>query len=188
MRKLTCFISAIAAVFSLPACAQQKTDNVMKDSDAKVLVAYFSATGTTRRVAEKLAAAAGADLYEITPETPYSPADLNWRDKNSRSSVEMRDPSSRPAIKGACDKMKGYDVVFVGFPIWWNTHPTVINTFMESYDFKGKKLVPFATSGGSSISKACDDLKKSYPDYDWAEGKLLNSDSDPGDWAADIMK
>jgi flavodoxin len=143
----------------------------------KILVAYFSASGTTKSVAQQLAEVAGADLHEIKPAQPYTDADLDWQDKQSRSSVEMQDKNSRPAITGKLQNMQKYDVVFVGFPIWWYTCPTIINTFMEAYDFQGKTVIPFATSGGSSIKKACEDLKATYPDVNWKEGKLLNRSS-----------
>ena len=121
---------------------------------AKTLVAYFSASGTTARVAERLAQATGADLFEIVPEVAYTAADLNWQNKQSRSSVEMGDRSSRPAIASKVADMAAYDVVFVGFPIWWYREPSIIDTFMEAYDFAGKTVVPFATSGGSGIGSA----------------------------------
>ncbi len=140
----------------------------------KTLVAYFSASGVTKGVAQQLADATGGDLHEIKPEKPYTDADLDWRDKKSRSTLEMQDPSSRPAITGKINNMADYDVIYVGFPIWWYTAPTIINTFIESYDFTGKTVIPFATSGGSSIKKACNDLKASYPNINWKEGKLLN--------------
>ena len=114
------------------------------------------------------------DLHKIQPEQPYTDADLDWRDKQSRLSVEMQDKNSRPAITNRLANMQDYDMVYVGFPIWWYTCPNIINTFMESYDFNGKTVIPFATSGGSSIKKACEDLKAAYPDVNWKEGKLLN--------------
>ncbi len=163
-------LTALLAV-SFSACSQKKTETKM---DQKVLVAYFSASGTTQEVAQQLAEAAGADLHEIKPEQPYTEADLDWNDKQSRSSVEMKDKQSRPAITAKLQNMQDYDVVYVGFPIWWYTCPTIINTFMEAYDFSGKTIIPFATSGGSSIKKACADLKAAYPDLNWKEGKLLN--------------
>ena len=174
MKKTIIMLAALLAI-SLSACSQsdKKVDKEMK----KVLVAYFSASGVTKGVAQQLAEVAGADLHEIKPETPYSDSDLDWRDKQSRSSVEMSDKNSRPAITGKLQNMQDYDVVYVGFPIWWYTCPTIINTFMEAYDFKGKTVIPFATSGGSNIKKACDDLKTTYPDVNWKEGKLLNSPS-----------
>ncbi len=118
---------------------------------------------------------AKADLHEIKPARTYTDADLDWTDKKSRSTLEMKDKSSRPAITGKLDNMQDYDVVFVGFPIWWYTCPTIINTFMEAYDFTGKIVVPFATSGGSSIKKACEDLQAAYPKLNWKEGLLLNN-------------
>lgn len=140
----------------------------------KVLVAYFSASGVTKGVAEQLAEVTGGSLHEIKPAQPYTDADLDWKDKQSRSSLEMKDKASRPEITGKLTNMKDYDVIYVGFPIWWYTCPTIINTFMESYDFKGKTVIPFATSGGSTIKKACEDLKATYPEVNWKEGKLLN--------------
>ena len=119
----------------------------------KTLVAYFSASGTTEGVAKKVAEAAGADLFEIKPEVPYTNADLNWMDKKARSTVEMNDPSSRPATTGTVENMEQYDNVIIGFPIWWYVAPTIINTFLESYDFAGKKIALFATSGGSGFGK-----------------------------------
>lgn len=141
---------------------------------SKKLVAYFSASGTTKRAAEHLAKAEGADLYEIKPAVPYTSADLNWMDKKSRSSVEMSDPSSRPEIAGKLANMADYDMVFIGFPIWWYVAPRIIDTFVESYDFSGKILVPFATSGGSGMGKTVDELKKLCPNADWKAGRMLN--------------
>jgi len=156
----------LLACLSLTACAQKK--------DMKVLVSYFSATGTTAAAAEKLASAMGADLYEIKPAVPYTDADLNWRDKKSRSTLEMQDPTSRPALADKKPNVKAYDIVFVGFPIWWYTAPTIINTYLESADLKGKTVIPFATSGGSSIDNTCKTLKTAYPELNWKPGKLLN--------------
>ena len=140
----------------------------------KSLVAYFSASGVTAKAAEKIAAAAGADLYEIQPEEPYTPADLNWTDKKSRSTVEMNDPKCRPAIAEAVEDMEQYDTVWVGFPVWWYVEPRIVDTFLESYDFAGKKMIPFATSGGSGIQKAEKSLREHCPAADWKPGKLLN--------------
>ena len=152
---------------------QEQTQN---NNTMKALVTYFSASGVTRNAAKQLADIIGADLYEITPETLYTEADLDWTNKQSRSSVEMADKTSRPAIKdGGKVDLANYDVVFVGFPIWWYTAPTIINTFIEANDFTGKTIVPFATSGGSNITKSCEDLKAAYPDYKFGEGRLLNS-------------
>ena len=155
---------------SLSACSQKKENKEMK----KVLVAYFSASGVTKGVAQQLAEVTGGTLHEIKPAQPYTDADLDWHNKQSRSSVEMQDKSSRPAITDKLKNMQDYDIIYVGFPIWWYTCPTIINTFMEAYDFKGKTVIPFATSGGSSIKKACEDLKAAYPEVNWKEGKLLN--------------
>lgn len=140
----------------------------------KSLVAYFSASGVTAKAAEKIAAAAGADLYEIQPEEPYTPADLNWMDKKSRSTVEMNDPKCRPAIAEAVEDMEQYDTVWVGFPVWWYVEPRIVDTFLESYDFAGTKMIPFATSGGSGIQKAEKSLREHCPAADWKPGKLLN--------------
>ena len=152
----------------------------------KILVAYFSASGVTKGVAQRLAKAAGADLFEIRPAVPYTQADLNWTDKKSRSSVEMNDPLSRPEIAEKLPNMADYDTVFVGYPIWWYVAPHIINTFVESYYLSGKTLVAFATSGGSGIGKTVEELKKLYPDANWKDGKLLNtiSDKELVDWAS----
>ena len=141
---------------------------------SKQLVAYFSASGTTARVAKDLAKAAGADLYEIKPAVPYTRADLNWQDKNSRSSLEMRDKSSRPALADHDANIADYDTIFVGFPIWWYVAPTIINSFLEAYDFSGKKIVLFATSGGSGFGKAVAGLQLGAPHATIVEGALLN--------------
>ena len=141
----------------------------------KVLVTYFSATGTTAGVAKTLAKAAQADLYEIRPEVSYTQADLNWTDKKSRSSVEMQDKSFRPALADKNANISDYDVIFVGFPIWWYVAPTIINTFLESYDFSGKTIILFATSGGSGFGRTVDGLKNSVSaDTQIVEGKLCN--------------
>ena len=141
---------------------------------SKKLVAYFSASGTTKKAAERLAKATGADLFEIKPKVPYSSADLNWMDKKSRSSVEMSDPSSRPEIAEKIPNLADYDTVFLGFPIWWYVAPRIINTFVESYDFTGKTLVPFATSGGSGLGKSAAGLRSSAPGAKIVDGRMLN--------------
>ena len=152
---------------------------------SKKLVAYFSASGMTKKAAERLAKAAGADLFEIKPAIPYTDADLNWMDKKSRSSVEMNDPDSRPEIAETLPNMADYDTVFIGFPIWWYVAPHIIHSFVESYDFSGKTLVPFATSGGSGMGKTVDELRKLCPNANWKAGKLVNGVSDQAlaDWA-----
>ena len=141
---------------------------------SRKLVAYFSASGVTAGVAKKLAEAAGADLYEIRPKAPYTPADLNWNNSGSRSSVEMRDKASRPELADRSADIKPYDVVFLGFPIWWYVAPTIINTFLEAYDFSGKTIILFATSGGSGFGRAVEGLKPSAPGAVIREGKLFN--------------
>ena len=128
---------------------------------SKTLVAYFSATDTTARAAERLAKAIGADLHEIRPKVPYTKKDLNWTDPRSRSTLEMKDKSSRPEIEGRVENMDQYDTIYVGFPIWWYVAPTIINTFLEAYDFSGKTVIPFATSGGSGMGKTLEGLKGS---------------------------
>ena len=139
------------------------------------LVAYFSASGVTAKVADMLADAVGADIYEIRPEVPYTKADLNWMDKKSRSTIEMNDKTIRPTIADKDAKVEQYDTIFLGFPIWWYKAPTIINTFLESYNFSGKKIILFATSGGSKFGKTVEELKVSVPDScEIIEGKLLN--------------
>ena len=141
---------------------------------SRKLVAYFSASGTTAEIAEEVAKAADASLYEIKPETPYTKADLNWMDKKSRSSVEMSDKSYRPKLAEGTLNPQEYDEILIGFPIWWYVAPTIINTFLESYDFSGKKIVLFATSGGSGFGNTVSELQPSVPGVDIVEGKLLN--------------
>ena len=142
---------------------------------SKKLVAYFSASGKTAKVADMLADAVGADIYEIRPEVPYTKADLNWMNKKSRSSVEMNDKTIRPEIAESNVQIDDYDVIFLGFPIWWYVAPTIINTFLEKYDFSGKKIILFATSGGSKFGKTVEELKVSVSaDAEIIEGKLLN--------------
>lgn len=141
----------------------------------KKLVAYFSASGVTKAVAEHLAKAADADLFEIKPETPYTRADLDWTNKKSRSSIEMSDPNSRPKIAEKVSNMDSYVTVFIGFPIWWYVAPAIIKTFVESYDFSGKTIVPFATSGGSGMGKTVEALKPlCSSSAKWENGKMLN--------------
>lgn len=142
---------------------------------SRILVAYFSASGTTAKLAETLAEAIGADVFAIEPETPYTKADLDWTNKKSRSTLEMNDPASRPAIRDVRDNMSDYDTVFVGFPIWWYVAPTIINTFLESYDMSGKTIVPFATSGGSGMGKTNEKLLPSCKGAKLMEGKVFKS-------------
>jgi flavodoxin len=173
----------------MASCSQNKKENQKVENDnenetteeqmaenkegGKTLVAYFSATGTTKKAAEQLAEIIGADLYEIEPEQPYTDADLDWHNDQSRSSVEMKDLSSRPAIKGTVENLADYDKVYIGFPIWWYTAPTIINTFIESIDIAGKTAIAFCTSGGTGISGCENDLKNAYPEANWKPGKRL---------------
>lgn len=169
MKKIVIMLVFVLMVGSISA------QDAKKSQTMKTLVTYFSASGVTKGAAQELAGIIGADLYEIVPEQLYTDADLDWRDKKSRSTIEMNDKKSRPAIKGGGKvDLSEYDVVYIGFPIWWYTAPTIINTFIEANDFTGKTIVPFATSGGSSIKKSCEDLKAAYPNYKFGEGKMLN--------------
>lgn len=153
---------------------------------SRKLVAYFSASGVTAKVAERLSEAIGADLYAIEPEVPYTKADLDWMDKKSRSTIEMNNPASRPAIAGKRDNMNDYDTVFVGFPIWWYVAPTIINTFLESYDLTDKTIIPFATSGGSDMGKTNEKLLPSCKGAKLLNGKVFKasvSGADLAKWA-----
>ena len=152
----------------------------------KALVAYFSASGVTAQLARTLTETVDGDLFEIVPAQPYTAADLNWTDKKSRSTLEMNDPSCRPGIAEPVQDMEQYDTVFVGFPIWWYVEPRIVDTFLESYDFSGKTMIPFATSGGSDIRKAEKSLKEHCPAASWERGKLLNG-SGAGDWAKSVV-
>ena len=136
----------------------------------KILVAYFSASKTTEHAAKEIAQAVGADLYEICPDKAYTAADLNWNDKKSRSTVEMNDPACRPKIAGTVEHMEQYDTVLIGFPIWWYVEPRIVDTFLESYDFSGKTVIPFATSGGSGIGGAEKSLREHCPKANWKRG------------------
>ena len=152
---------------------------------SKVLVAYFSASGVTKSVAEKIASIIKGDLFEIEPKEKYTDEDLNWHNKQSRSSVEMKDKSSRPEIKENNLDISSYDTILIGFPIWWGVAPTVVNTFIESKNFEGKTLIPFCTSGGSGMKYAENDLKRTYPNYNWKDGRRLTgmeNDEDLKKW------
>lgn len=173
-------ITAVAAflAISLTACSQPKQKgNTSMENKKTTLVAYFSATGTTKHAAGVLAKEKDADLFEIQPETPYTDADLDWTNKQSRSTVESKDPKSRPAIKdGVVKNLDQYTTVYVGFPIWWYTAPTIINTFIDANraGLKGKTVIVFATSGGSTVKKAAKDLQAAYPELTIKEGELMN--------------
>ena len=157
---------------------------------AKKLVAYFSASGTTKKVAQMIAEEAKADLFEIEPKVPYTKPDLDWMNKKSRSSVEMSDKKYRPAIMKKEMDMSSYDEILLGFPIWWYVAPTIINTFLEQYDLKGKKVVPFATSGTSGMGNTVDELKPSCPGAELAEGQRFAANADASqlkDWAQKML-
>lgn len=157
-------------------------------ANARILVAYFSATGTTAKVAEKLADATAGELHAIVPAQPYTASDLDWNDSSSRSSKETNNPSVRPAIRGKAFSTDRFDVVFLGYPIWWDMAPRIINTFIESHNLEGKTIIPFATSGSSGISNSIKVLKETYPHLQWKEGKLLNhaSDNDIRKWVKQL--
>lgn len=148
--------------------------NTSENEGANILVAYFSATNTTEGVAEHIASGLDADLYEIVPEEPYTDADLNYNDNNSRTTIEMNDPNARPAISGLVENMEQYEVVFIGYPIWWGEAPRIVSTFMESYDFSGKTIVPFCTSGGSGMGSSANNLEQLTNEATWLEGRRLN--------------
>ena len=178
MKHITTILCAAAMLLSLSACAQKNNGNNNPQNNTtmkKTLVTYFSATGTTKAAAERLAKECNADLFEIAPEVPYTAADLDWRDKTSRSTLEMKDKTSRPAIAAKCDNIADYDTVWIGFPVWWYTAPTIINTFIEAHDLSGKVLNVFATSGGSGVEGSANDLRNAYPQYTWGESRLMNN-------------
>lgn len=155
----------------------ENTDN-QDAQEHKILVAYFSATGTTKGVAEHIANGLNADIYEIVPEDPYTDADLNYNDNNSRTTIEMNDPNARPVISGSVENMEQYDTVFIGYPIWWGEAPRIVSTFVESYDFSGKTIVPFCTSGGSDMGSSAASLEQLTNGATWLDGRRLNgSDS-----------
>ena len=154
---------------------------------SKILVAYFSASGVTARAAQAIAAAVGGDLYEIAPAQPYTAADLDWTNKQSRSSLEMGDTACRPALAAAVENVEQYDTVFVGFPIWWYVEPRIVDTFLDACSLSGKRVIPFATSGGSGIGKAEKSMQAHCPKANWKSGQLLNG-SGARDWAKRILK
>ena len=182
-------IVALTAVTGLCACSS-KTEKTKGEvsSDCKSIVCYFSASGTTAKAAQRIADIAGAPIYEIVPEAIYTEADLDWRDSLSRSYVEMHDFSIRPALKDSITDLSEYSIVFIGYPNWWNTHPTIINTFIESNYFNGKTIVPFMTSGGSNIINSEQKLREQYPDLTFAKGLLMNdvSDKDIEKWVKEV--
>lgn len=180
---------------SSEASNDSQTENTDQPADGepadtvKVLIAYFSATNTTEGVAETIADSLGADLYEITPEQPYTSTDLNYNDDKSRSTIEMNDPNARPAISGSVENMDQYDVVFIGYPIWWGEAPRILSTFVESYDFSGKTLVPFCTSGGSGVGSSVSNLERLTSGATWLSGTRLNggaSRSSVAEWINEL--
>ena len=172
MKKFICVI--LSFLFVMTAYSQEK----------KVLVAYFSCTGNTRQVARTIAEATGGDLFEIRPAVPYTDKDLDWRDKKSRSTVEMEDESCRPQMAEGKVRTEDYDIIFLGYPIWWYTCPRIINTFLESCNVAGKTVIPFATSGSSGIESSETNLKRDYPEVKWQKGRLLNEKSETiAEWA-----
>ena len=213
MQKITAVLLVFVLVFSLASCggnsennrasagenastsaesASAATESETPENDAaeqKILVAYFSATGTTEDVAEQIAEGLSCDLYEITPQDPYTDADLNYSDTNSRTTSEMNDENARPAISGSVSDMAQYDVVFLGYPIWWGEAPKIINTFLESYDFSGKTIVPFCTSGSSGISSSVSALKPLASGATWLEGRRFGggvSDETVMEWVRSL--
>ena len=209
MKKFVALLMATFMLLSFAACSQsnQTTDqssvgstnevdnnsSVTNDdnteSTSKILVAYFSATGTTKEVAETTADVTGADIYEIVPAVPYTSADLNYNDNNSRSTKEMNDPNARPEINGSVDNMDQYDIVFIGYPIWWGEAPRIVSTFMESYDFSGKTIVPFCTSGGSGVGSSARNLETLSSGATFADGQRLNGNASRDDvtkWIDDL--
>lgn len=183
MKKIVVILTAIVSLSAM-ACLQgnskkenkateQNTETKEDKEMKRTLIVYFSATGTTKAAAQKLAKEFNADLYEIAPEQPYTDADLDWRDKQSRSTIEMQDKSSRPAINGRCENIAQYDTVWIGFPVWWYVAPTIVNTFIEAHDLSGKTLNVFATSGGSPVEPCTAELQKTYPQYTWGQSRLM---------------
>lgn len=187
MKTFTALFLAVLMVFALAACGENNAGTDQNEPDpspaesggkssadgsdtAKVLVAYFSATSTTEGMAQTIADCLGADLYEITPEQPYTDADLDYHDDNSRSTLEMNDPDARPAISGSVENMEQYDIVFLGYPIWWGEAPKILSTFVERYDFSGKTIVPFCTSGGSGIGSSASPLEDLTNGAAWLSG------------------
>ncbi len=184
-------IAAAASMILAASCGQngKKSEKNAETTVSKTLVAYFSATGTTEAIAKTLAGVTGGTLYEIKPEVKYTAEDLDWTVKTSRSTLEMQDKTSRPAIvKDLADASK-YETIYIGFPVWWYTAPTIINTFLEAYDFSGKTVIFFATSGGSTIDKANEEFKAAYPKINWKAGQTLNgaSEEDIKTWVASLQ-
>ena len=188
MNNIMLTLAAVMAI-GIAACAQDEGEKNMQSGN-RPLVVYFSATGTTAKAALTIAEVTGGTLHEIVPQQAYTSADLDWNDSQSRSSEEMNNPQACPELKDTKLDVVAYDVIFIGYPIWWNQAPRIINSFIEGNDLTGKTLVPFATSGGSGISNSVNELKKAYPDLEWQNGRLLNGASRNAiqSWVGDVMK
>ena len=184
MKNLLALISTLCMIFALAACGTQPNEPASEASGSKILVAYFSATNNTEGVAQKLAEGLDADLYEIMPEKSYTDEDLDYGNSKSRSSVEMDDPDARPAISGSVENMDEYDVVFIGYPIWWGEAPRIMSTFVEGYDFSGKTLVAFCTSGSSGFGSSDSALQSATAGAVWLDGHRFSA----GASADDIME
>lgn len=191
MKHLTLIIVALVAMTGLlAACTSKKQDSAAAavESNRNVMVCYFSATGTTEKAAQRIADLTGGTLHNIAPEVAYTDSDLDWRDTLSRSYEEMHNRDFRPALKDSVTDMSDYSVVFIGYPNWWNTHPTIINTFIESNNLQGKTIIPFMTSGGSDITNSEKELHEAYPELNIAKGFLMNgvSDEEIKEWLNEI--
>lgn len=184
-------ILAVTALIGVCSCSSRSTKNTVEESaESKSIICYFSASGVTAKAAQRISDLTGYPIYEIFPKAIYTDADLDWRDSLSRSSVEMRDFSIRPSLKDSVTDLSAYTVVFIGYPNWWNTHPTIINTFIENNDLKGKTIVPFMTSGGSNIINSEEKLREQYPDLSFGKGLLMNSvsDDDIMNWVKEVTE
>lgn len=192
MKKLLCLIAtllAFAGIVSSTACTGSPKSQKPTDKN-KMVVCFFSATGTTATQAKRIAELTGAEMYEIVPETPYTSADLDWTDSLSRSTIEIKDSTARPALKDPSVNLSDYDVVFIGYPNWWNTAPRIINTFIEAANLDGKTVTTFMTSGSSDIANSEKDLSETYPAVNWKKGLLMNSVSNDQikDWLNTLPK
>ena len=173
MKKFFTAMMSAVMIFLLTACGSSNA--AQSDKQSKTLVVFFSASGNTAGVAKNLSEVIGADIFEITPKIPYTSADLDWHNEKSRSSIEMKDESARPEIAGKIENFDRYDTIVLAYPIWWNMEPRIIDTFLESYNFTGKTLIPICTSGGSNIENSQSHLKKVCPAATWKEGKRFPS-------------
>ena len=173
LKKFFVTLMSAVTIFLMTACGSSNAAQTAEQS--KVLVAFFSASGNTARLAENLSKAIGADIYEIKPKNEYTSADLDWHNENSRSSVEMNNESARPEIDGKVANFDQYETIIIAYPIWWNLEPRIVDTFLESYNFSGKTLIPVCTSGGSGIENSAAHLKKVCPNANWKSGKKFNS-------------